>query len=56
MPVRTAKRGNKFAVVDDKGKTLGTHPTRKRANAQAAAINISEARKGGSKHGSSHRD
>ncbi len=56
MPVRTAKRGNKFAVVDEAGKTHGTHKTRSGANAQAAAINLTQRRKeGGSKHGSSHR-
>jgi len=60
MPVRTAKRGNKFAVVDDKGKSFGTHATRKGANAQATAINLTQLRKEGrrsippAKEGSSH--
>jgi len=47
MPVRTAKRGSKFAVVDDSGKTFGTHKTRKGANAQASAINLTQLRKEG---------
>lgn len=47
MPVHVGKRGNKFAVIDDKGKVHGTHPTRKRANAQASAINLSMLRKEG---------
>ena len=56
MPVRTVKQGRKFAVVDDAGKSFGTHETRKGANAQATAINLSQQRKkGGSKHGSGHQ-
>lgn len=42
MPVHTTKRGTKFAVVDDQGKSHGTHPTKKAAQAQATAINIAQ--------------
>lgn len=41
------KRGNKFVLLDSKGKkTLGTHPSRKAALKQEAAIKISEAQRG----------
>jgi hypothetical protein len=40
------KKGNKFVVKDSKGeKVLGTHPTRKAALRQLAAIEASKARK-----------
>jgi hypothetical protein len=42
MPYHTEKRGKKFATVSDTGKVLGTHATKKEAQAQATAVNISE--------------
>lgn len=40
MPVRTQKKGNKYVVVDDKGKVFGTHASKKQANDQTTAVNI----------------
>ena len=40
-------RGKKFVLVSGSGKTLGTHSTKGRAEAQESAINISKARKAG---------
>ena len=42
MPVKTRKRGDSYAVVDDKGKVHGTHTTKGKAHAQATAINIAQ--------------
>ena len=36
------KRGNKWVVVSKKGKTLGTHDTKKSALKQLAAIEINK--------------
>lgn len=50
MPVFVAKKKKKgmgrFVVRDHGGKEYGTHPTRKEAEAQAAAININLHKKG----------
>lgn len=46
MPVKVVKSGKKFVVKDSSGKKSGTHPTRKKAAAQARAINASLKRKG----------
>tara|TARA_Y100000034_G_C6690011_1_gene303790 strand:+ start:481 stop:615 length:135 start_codon:yes stop_codon:yes gene_type:complete len=43
MTVR--KQGKKFLLVSKEGKTLGTHSSRKEAEAQEAAINISKKKK-----------
>ena len=39
------RRGGKFVLVASSGKVLGEHPTRKKAEAQEAAINISKAKR-----------
>jgi len=39
------KRGKKFVLISKVGKKLGTHPSRKAAQAQETAINISKAKK-----------
>ena len=36
------KRRDKYVLVSSTGKTLGIHPSRKAAEAQEAAINISK--------------
>ena len=42
------KRGKKFVLLNrGSGRVLGTHPSKKAAAAQEAAINISKARKAG---------
>lgn len=44
------KENNKWVLYDNKGsKKLGTHNTKKEAESQEAAINISKARKKGYK-------
>jgi len=43
MTVR--KRGNQFVLLSRTGKVLGTHPSRKAAERQESAINISKAKK-----------
>lgn len=41
------KQGNKFVVTNKSGtKVLGTHKTKKEANAQLAAIEISKHKRG----------
>lgn len=45
MAVR--KRGKRYRLVSGSGRVLGTHASRKKAEAQEAAINISKARKRG---------
>lgn len=42
MPYHTEKRGKKYVTVSDSGKTLGTHATKAKAQAQSTAVNISE--------------
>ena len=42
MPSKTEKRGKKYAAVTPSGRTLGTHATKKEAQAQAFAVNVSE--------------
>jgi hypothetical protein len=47
MPYRIQRSGSEYAVVDDKGKTVGTHPTKSKATAQVRALyaNVVEASK-----------
>ena len=45
MPLRVQKSGDKFKVVDDKGRVSGTHETRGEAVKQIQAINISKAKR-----------
>lgn len=40
MPFHQEKQGNKYVVKDDKGKTHGTHDTKKEAVNQVIAGNI----------------
>lgn len=42
MPYHTEKKGKKYVTTSDTGKVLGTHATKKQAQAQATAVNISE--------------
>ena len=42
MPVHSEKHGKKWTVVDDKGKSYGTHNSKASAVKQVQAINISE--------------
>lgn len=39
------KRGSKYVVLSKKGKVLGTHDTKKEAQAQLGAVEASKARK-----------
>ena len=41
-----AKRGDKWVLLDRNGKVLGTHPSKKAAEAQETAINIAKHRRG----------
>jgi hypothetical protein len=47
MPYRIQRSGSEYAVVDDKGKTVGTHPTKSKATEQVRALyaNVVEAGK-----------
>jgi len=47
MPYRIQRSGSQYAVVDDKGKTVGTHPTKSKATEQVRALyaNVVEAGK-----------
>jgi len=47
MPYRIQRSGSQYAVVDDKGKTVGTHPTKSKATEQVRALyaNVVEASK-----------
>jgi hypothetical protein len=47
MPYRIERSGSQYAVVDDKGKTVGTHPTKSKATEQVRALyaNVVEAGK-----------
>jgi hypothetical protein len=47
MPYRIQRSGSEYAVVDDKGKTVGTHPTKSKATEQVRALyaNVLEAGK-----------
>lgn len=47
MTVR--KKGDNFELVSSTGKVLGTHPSRKAAERQEVAIQISQARAAGHK-------
>jgi len=40
------KRGSKFVLISKKGRVLGTHPSRKAAEKQEDAINISKSKQG----------
>ena len=42
MPYHTERKGKKYQTVSDTGKVLGTHSTKKQAQAQSTAVNISE--------------
>lgn len=42
MPYHTTKKGKQYETVSDTGKVLGKHPTKKQAQKQATAVNISE--------------
>ena len=46
MPITVERSGSKFKVTDG-SKVFGTHDTRKEANAQVQAINISKAKRKG---------
>jgi hypothetical protein len=47
MPYHIERSGSQYAVVDDKGKTVGTHPTKGKAAAQVRALyaNVPDATK-----------
>lgn len=47
MPYHIERSGSQYAVVDDKGKTVGTHPTKSKAAAQVRALyaNVPDATK-----------
>lgn len=47
MPYHIERSGSQYAVVDDKGKTVGTHPTKSKAAAQVRALyaNVPDASK-----------
>jgi hypothetical protein len=38
MPYSIERLGSQYAVVDDKGKTVGTHPSKSKAEAQVRAL------------------
>ena len=38
MPYHIERSGSQYSVVDDKGKTVGTHPTKAKASAQVRAL------------------
>lgn len=51
------KHGSKFALVSKAtGRTLGTHPTKKAAQAQEAAVNIAKGRAHGHRIPRKHGD
>lgn len=47
MPYHIERSGSQYSVVDDKGKTVGTHPTKGKAAAQVRALyaNVPDATK-----------
>jgi hypothetical protein len=47
MPYHIERSGSQYAVVDDKGKTVGTHPTKGKAASQVRALyaNVPDASK-----------
>lgn len=47
MPYHIERSGSQYAVVDDKGKTVGTHPTKGKAASQVRALyaNVPDATK-----------
>jgi hypothetical protein len=47
MPYHIERSGSQYAVVDDKGKTVGTHPTKDKAESQVRALyaNVPDASK-----------
>jgi hypothetical protein len=47
MPYHIERSGSQYSVVDDKGKTVGTHPTKGKAAAQVRALyaNVPDASK-----------
>jgi hypothetical protein len=47
MPYSIERLGSQYAVVDDKGKTVGTHPSKSKAEAQVRALyaNVPDASK-----------
>jgi hypothetical protein len=47
MPYHIERSGEQYAVVDDKGKTVGTHPTKGKAAEQVRALyaNVTDATK-----------
>ena len=47
MPYHIERSGSQYAVVDDKGKTVGTHPTKSKAASQVRALyaNVPDATK-----------